>query len=105
MEVRCPFHEGCETDLEWQITRVSNTISTKPYKMGMLPLFNTALHSSSDLESGCDIFCEAEVDVPKKEPRKGIDGIDFRTKARWIGAMLELPRGSGWSRAVALLIA
>lgn len=41
-----------------------------------VPLFNTALHSSSDRPSGYDIF-SLGVEVPNREPRNGRLGIDF----------------------------
>ena len=54
---------------------------------GSVPLFKTALHSSLDLWSGYDILSDVGVKVPNKELRKGIDGIDFRTVARWMSGM------------------
>ncbi len=66
-------------------------------------MFKTALHSSFDRESGYDIFCEAGVEVPNKEPRNGIEGIDLKMVVREKGAIWKLPRRGCWKRAVVLL--
>lgn len=50
-----------------------------------IPGFNTVRHSSLVLSSGYDIFSAEEVEVPKKELRNGIEGMDFKTvAARWL---------------------
>jgi len=46
-----------------------------------VPGFSTARHSSLDRWSGYVIFSDAAADVPKKELRNGIEGIDLRRMA------------------------
>lgn len=50
-----------------------------------IPGFNTVRHSSLVRSSGYDIFSAEGVEVPKKELRNGIEGMDFKTvAARWL---------------------
>lgn len=71
---------------------------------GVLPLFRTARHSSSERESGCDMFADAEVELLllKREPRNGMDGID-RIKSVFAVGGASVRCANGAYRAVALL--